>query len=172
MFDNHIHSNFSGDSEMWAEDAILKAIELNLNGIAFTDHLDIDYPNYEEVFMIDFNKYNLFMDSLKYKYNNKIKIIKGIEIGIQPHVKEETLEIVNKYSFDYVIASIHIVDKLDLHNGDYCRNKSKRESYLRYFEEVLYMVKTLDNIDTLGHIDLIRRYGDYENKILYYNYYI
>jgi histidinol-phosphatase (PHP family) len=154
---------------MPAEDAIKKAQSLGLDGISFTDHLDIEYPNYEEVFMIDFEKYNVFMDSLKYKYNNKIKIIKGIEIGIQPHVKDETLEIVNKFPFDYVIASIHIVDKLDLHNGDFCKNKTQRESYLRYFEEVLYMVKDLDNFDVLGHIDLIRRYGDYDNKVLIYN---
>jgi histidinol-phosphatase (PHP family) len=169
MFDNHVHSNFSGDSQMDAEAAIKRAIELGLKGISFTDHLDIDYPNYEDVFMIDFEKYNVFMDSLKYKYSNKIKIIKGIEIGIQPHVLDETYEIVNKYPFDFVIGSIHIVDKLDLHNNDFCNQKTKYESYLRYFQEVLYLVKEIDNFDVLGHIDLIRRYGNYENTNLVYD---
>jgi len=71
-----------------------------------------------------------------------------------------------KYDFDIVIGSIHVVDKTDLHNGDFCRNKSKNEAYLRYLEAVLECINLFDNFDILGHIDLIRRYGCYDDKTL------
>ncbi len=168
MFDCHIHSNFSGDSELNPLLACDKAIQLGLEGIAFCDHLDIDYPNYDDTFTIDFDKYSSYMDDLKIKYKDKLKVLKGIEVGIQPHVIDDSLKIVENYDFDYVIGSIHIVDYLDLHNGDYCRNKSKTESYSGYFNEILKLIKEYKNYDILGHIDMIRRYGDYNNKNVKY----
>lgn len=169
MFDCHVHSSFSGDSDMNCEDAINTAITMGLQGISFTDHLDFDYPNYDDVFLIDFDEYSACMDNIKKQYSNRINIFKGIEVGIQPHVIDSTIEVINSYDFDIVIASVHIVDKLDLHNGDFCKSKTKREAYTRYFEEVLQTVKSFDNFDIIGHIDLIRRYGCYDNKSLEYS---
>ncbi|HHV28896.1 histidinol-phosphatase HisJ family protein [Acetivibrio mesophilus] len=166
MYDCHVHSSFSGDSNMDAEIAINTAEKFGLEGISFTDHLDIDYPDYDDVFTIDFDKYSEVMDRLKRDYSAKIRVFKGIEVGIQPHVIEESNDIVKKYDFDIVIGSIHIVDKTDLHNGDFCRNKTKNEAYLRYLETVLECINLFDNFDILGHIDLIRRYGCYDDRTL------
>lgn len=169
MFDCHVHSSFSGDSDMNCEEALNTAINMGLEGIAFTDHLDFDYPNYDELFMIDFDKYSYAMDNLKKDFAGRIQVFKGIEVGIQPHVIDSTLEVINSYDFDTVIASVHIVDKLDLHNGDFCKSKTKTQAFTRYLEEVLQTLKSFDNFDFLGHIDLIRRYGCYDNKTLEYN---
>jgi len=37
---------------------------------------------------------------------------------------------------------------------------------LRYLEAVLECINLFDNFDILGHIDLIRRYGCYDDKTL------
>ena len=47
MFDCHVHSSFSGDSDLPAELAVRVAISLGLEGIAFTDHLDLNYPHFD-----------------------------------------------------------------------------------------------------------------------------
>lgn len=169
MFDCHVHSSFSGDSNMDCNDAINTAINLGLQGISFTDHLDYDYPDYDDVFLIDFDKYSAAIDKLKDDYNGRIKVLKGLEAGIQPHVIESTLNVINGYDFDIVIASVHVVDKLDLHNGDFCKSKTQREAYTRYLEEVLQTVTSFQNFDIIGHLDLIRRYGCYDNKSLSYS---
>ena len=41
-FDSHIHTEFSADSEMKAQDALHEAERQGL-GLVFTEHLDYDY---------------------------------------------------------------------------------------------------------------------------------
>ena len=43
LWDTHMHSQYSGDSDAPQEDMIRAAIRAKLPGICFTDHLDIDY---------------------------------------------------------------------------------------------------------------------------------
>lgn len=166
MYDCHVHSNFSGDSKMDAQEAVDTAIGLGLEGIAFTDHLDYDYPNYDDVFLIDFDKYSNFFDLLAKNNRNNINVLKGIEVGIQPHVIKESCDVIKKYNFDFVIASVHIVDKLDMHNGDFCTNKTKFEAYSRYFEALIENLDKFEDFDVVGHLDLVRRYGCYDDKTM------
>ena len=44
VIDYHMHTHFSGDSEANPREHVLKAIEMNLDEICFTDHRDFDYP--------------------------------------------------------------------------------------------------------------------------------
>ncbi|MCX7709661.1 MAG: histidinol-phosphatase HisJ family protein [Clostridia bacterium] len=168
MFDCHLHSNFSGDSQMSVDEACEKAISLGLKGIAFTDHLDYDYPDYEEVFMINFDQYSKFMDQTKLKYNHRLKVLKGIEVGIQPHVLADSEQVVTGYDFDFVIGSTHIIDKLDPYTGSYFAGKTKKQSDTRYLEEVLFAVENFKNYDVVGHIGYIRRYNQCDDKTLRY----
>jgi histidinol-phosphatase (PHP family) len=170
MFDSHVHSSFSGDSEMDAKIACLAAIENGLSGIAFTDHLDIDYPNFDIKFLIDFDKYSKVMDDLKSTFSSRLKVLKGIEVGIQPHVIGATDEVVNKYSFDFVIASIHIIGGIDPYYGEYFRcNPDKNTAFTRYLSEILHGLQNFDNFDVIGHIGYIRRYCNYDDNSLKYD---
>lgn len=172
MFDCHLHSYFSCDSEMQPEAACEKAISLELQGIAFTDHLDYDYPDLDLSFMIDFRLYSEYMDELKIKYKENLKILKGIEVGIQPHVIEDTNSLVNEFDFDFVISSTHIIDKLDPYTGAYYEGKDKKQSDTRYLQEILHSVTNFKNYDVIGHIGYIRRYGPYGDKNFKYSDYI
>ena len=44
-YDTHMHSSFSLDSDTPMESMILRAMELGLDGICFTEHMDTDYPS-------------------------------------------------------------------------------------------------------------------------------
>ena len=53
FFDSHIHTSFSADSEMRAEEALARAEEQGI-GLVFTEHLDYDYPSAgKEQFIFD-----------------------------------------------------------------------------------------------------------------------
>jgi histidinol-phosphatase (PHP family) len=158
----HMHSQYSIDGEMSIEEACEKAIELGLKEIAFTDHLDIDWPdpNYE-FGALDIEKYLIDIEKNRERYKDCLKIKTGIEVGLQPHVLEEVEDIIVTYPFDFVIASIHIIQRMDPYQGDYYKNRTKEECYRLYYEETLELVKEFSNFDVLGHIGYIRRYSPF-----------
>ncbi len=166
--DYHTHSNFSSDSDTPMEKNIEKAISLGLKEIAITDHIDFDYPDINYPFMFDYKEYAQKINSLRQKYENKIKIILGVEIGMQPHVYDEIKNLVNTNKYDFIIGSTHCVEKFDLCCDDFFKNKTKQEAYGKYFEEILFNVKNCPVFSVYGHLDFIDRYGTYEDKTMNY----
>lgn len=168
MFDNHIHSKFSTDSKMDAEEACQKAVEIGLTGLVFTDHVDYDFPDFDESFLINFDKYFEAFTALKDKWKEKLDILIGVEMGFQPQILERINKVLLDYPFDFVINSVHIIDRLDPYTGMFFRGRSQRQSYQRYLQELLVSVKAYDNYDIIGHIGYAARYGDFEDKPLRY----
>ena len=168
MFDCHVHSSFSSDSTLDAVAGCEAAIKAGLDGIAFTDHLDFDFPGYENDFMIDFEAHGNYMTGLKEKYNGKLKVLKGIEVGIQPGTLERTLAVVNSHEFDYILGSVHIIDGMDPYVGGYYTGKTKEQPYSRYLKEISAMLDGFTALDCLAHLDYIIRCSDYDDSTLRY----
>lgn len=171
MFDCHIHSKFSLDSSIEAVDACETALRLGLEGIAFTDHLDIDYSVIEGTLEIDYNQYFSQISAIKANYEGRLTVLKSIEVGIQPHVIEESLKIVQSCNFDYVLASVHIIDGIDPSECDYYdyyKDRLKQEAYERYLREIFYMITNYDNFDMVGHFEYIIRYAHYVDRSIRY----
>ncbi len=167
MFDNHVHSNFSTDSNLDANYACEIAINKGLEGIAFTDHVDIDYPRID--FSIDFAKYHEVISKLQIKYKGKLQILKGLEVGMQEHVMTETDKIIKENNFDFVIASIHLLERLDPYDKVYYENKTKSEAYTNYLQEILKGISYFNDFDIPGHLDFIIRFAPYEERSLFYS---
>ncbi|MEZ0537985.1 histidinol-phosphatase HisJ family protein [Caldicellulosiruptoraceae bacterium PP1] len=167
MFDYHVHSNFSSDSKMSMEEAIISAISKGIKEIAFTDHVDLLYPPVSyTIIEIDYDKYVDIFSQLKEKYKDDISIKLGVEVGIQPHSITKSKELIDKYPFDFIIASTHAVEFKDLCEGDFFVNKSKDEAYRIYFEDILNIVNNFNDFCVYGHLDIVKRYGNYEDKSL------
>ena len=88
LWDCHMHSSFSADSDTSMEDMIHEAIRQNLSGICFTEHLDPDYPPTpdNETFELDLDGYRETTFRLYEKNIRKLNIHFGIELGLQPHL--------------------------------------------------------------------------------------
>jgi len=168
MFDCHIHSNFSVDSTAPPEELCKAATERGLDGIIFTEHLDFDYTGYGDSLNTDFDAYMKYTSGICEEYKPVLKVLRGIEVGIQPHVIEKSLAVVKSYPFDYVLASVHIIDGVDPYAGAYYINKTKQEAYGLYLQKVLYMVKHFSDFDAAGHFDYIIRRATYDDRSLRY----
>lgn len=166
MYDCHMHTKFSTDSVMEVDAACETAIGLGLEGIAFTDHLDLDYPG--ETFNINFDEYFEIINEVKVRYRDNLKVLTAVEAGIQPQVIAESLEVVKNYPFDYVLASVHIIDRLDPYKKEYYTGKTKSEAYERYLEEILFMIRNFGSFDMVGHFEYIIRCADYPDRTLRY----
>lgn len=171
FYDYHVHTKFSPDCQSEMEDIILKALSKEVVEICFTDHLDIDYPSSQIQFDLDYKPYLSEFNRVKELYCDKMSLKLGLELGLQPHVLDECKDYVSSHSFDFIIGSVHGAHKKDLFTGDFMTGKDKYTSYKQYLEEILLCISNFHDFSVLGHLDLIRRYGFYEdNSIAYIEY--
>ena len=162
VIDYHMHTHFSGDSEANPREHVLKAIEMNLDEICFTDHRDFDYPI--DSFELDVENYYQEIQSLKEEFKDQIKIKWGIEMGLDLDHQEEIENLIQQYPFDFVIGSIHVIHHTEFYYGEFFKGKTKEQAHREFFEETLKCVQTFDCFNCLGHLDYIMRYGPYEDK--------
>lgn len=158
IFDTHMHCNNSCDSHMTFAEAIAEADRKKI-GITVTEHWDYDYPTNPEAFLFDLDKY---FQELQPLCNNQVLI--GLEIGMQKHIAAEDDKIAAAYAFDYVLASIHCVNRKDIYEKSFYLNKEKADVVREYLEDAIICVQEHDNYDAFAHIDYICRYWPYENK--------
>ena len=163
LWDVHMHSQFSGDSDAPQEDMILTAIDAGLGGICFTDHLDMDYPDEPSLFLLDLPNYTSSVLSLQEKYRDKFPILLGIELGLQPHLSKLHKDILSQYPFDFVIGSSHVVHGFDPYYPAFYEGRKEEDCYLEYFESILENIHAFGDFDVYGHIDYVVRYGPTKN---------
>jgi histidinol-phosphatase (PHP family) len=162
LIDHHMHTNYSPDADPLAtmESYIIQAKLQGVEGVMFTDHVDLESPIEIFIEIVDYVAYKKEVEDLKIKTN--FPIYMGVEIGYQPQLHEKYNQFLSAHDFDFVICSMHLADGLDFYYGDFFTGKTQNEAYLRYFEVVLECVKVFDDYDVFGHLDFIIRYGKFD----------
>ncbi|HAS72518.1 MAG TPA: hypothetical protein DCS67_00050 [Clostridiales bacterium UBA8960] len=165
--DFHTHSNFSPDSKASMETMVVEAINRKITDLAFTDHVDLDADLEVHGLDWDFDRsnYEKSINELNGTYGEKIRIYQGIEIGIQPHLAKANTAIIQESAFDFVIGSVHSVERRDLYHRKFFDSHSDKEAVRIYFEEMYESVKSFDALSVLGHLDLYKRYKPELGKI-------
>ncbi len=164
FFDYHMHCNFSPDSNASIESMIESSINLGLKEICFTDHVDYDV-NETSKFVVDYDSYIQTIESMKEKYKDKITIKKGIELGLQPQLIQRYSDDMKQHNFDFILCSQHAIDTYDFYYGKYFEGKTQYDAYETYYKTLYDIVKNFDSYSVLSHLDLIKRYGQYENLL-------
>lgn len=148
MFDQHVHSNFSFDSNEALENYINVS---NKNDIVTTEHLDFANPiiNYEDN-SIEYLKYIEEITSLNKKYSNKF--FSGIEIGYTSNSEKRIEDFLKDKNFNLKLLSIH-------QNGLYdymCVNKkliSLEALIQEYFEQMIQALESSIEFNVLAHFE-------------------
>lgn len=170
--DYHLHSYFSGDSDTPMEQMILKAIDLGLTQMCFTEHNDFDFPvtelDPEGKFECNIDSYLYELISLREKYKDKIKVLFGLELGMQPHLARCHAILTKSYDFDFIIASSHICNGKDPYYPSFYEGRSEEDAYREYFTSIIDNIRKFKNFDVYGHLDYVVRYGP--NKDAGYTY--
>lgn len=157
--DYHLHSEFSGDSTQNIEEIVKEGIRLGLEEIALTDHLEYDIEGMTDNWILDVDRYAKRVFELREKYKKDIDLKFGVEVGVQPHTKDYLESVIKKYPFDFVIASSHAIDRVDLAFGEIQAGRTKDEVHNLYFEYVLQNIEKYSEFNVYGHIDFVTRYG-------------
>ena len=148
IFDLHVHSNFSFDSNEDLENYINVC---NENDIITTEHLDLENPiiNYKDS-SIDYLKYVGQVEILNQKYPNKF--FSGIEIGYTSNSERRIEDFLKDKNFNLRLLSIH-------QNGTYdfmCINKKliRLENLVKeYFELMIQALESSIKFDILAHFE-------------------
>ena len=148
MFDQHVHSSFSFDSNEDLENYINVS---NNSDIITTEHLDFENPiiNYKDS-SIDYLKYVGQIKNLNKKYSNKF--FSGIEIGYTPNSEKRIENFLKDKNFNLKLLSIH-------QNGNYdymCVNKkliSLEVLIQEYFEQMIQALESSIEFNVLAHFE-------------------
>ena len=166
LWDVHMHSQFSGDSDAPLDTMVQSAISRGLAGICFTDHLDIDYPQEPGLFLLDLPNYTASVHAMQEQFRSKLPVRLGIELGLQPHLSALHEDILAQYPFDFVIGSSHVVHGFDPYYPDFYEGRDEKECYREYFESILENIHAFDGFDVYGHIDYVVRYVRHAMNIM------
>lgn len=148
MFDQHVHSSFSFDSNEDLENYINVC---NENDMITTEHLDFENPiiNYKDS-LFDYLKYVGQIKNLNKKYSNKFFL--GIEIGYTPNSEKRIEDFLKDKNFNLKLLSIH-------QNGNYdymCVNKkliSLEVLIQEYFEQMIQALESSIEFNVLAHFE-------------------
>ncbi|MGX7394072.1 histidinol-phosphatase HisJ family protein [Carnobacterium mobile] len=179
--DYHVHSDYSDDSWYLMEDVVKDAIQLGLEEICFTDHVDYGVkPDWrpEEEFQAGKNKevknvhYKLYfseLEKLSEKYEKNITIKKGLEFGMQVHTIPQFEKLYQSYDFDFILLSVHQIENKEFWTGEFQKGHTHQESYDEYYDEMYRLVTSYKDYSVLAHMDLMRRYLDKEVDLFEYS---
>lgn len=163
--DYHMHTTISPDGRHTIEEMCEAAVENGLKEIALTDHFEIYTPDFRGSAYSPLGQFTIsyleeyfrqFEQALE-KFEGKLSLRSAVELG-QPQINPAfSQEVLSRFSFDYVVGSMHKVDNIDFSERDYTigHNKLLCEKNLEW----LYEMADKGDFDCLGHADLIKRYA-------------
>jgi histidinol-phosphatase (PHP family) len=106
----HTHTNWS-DGKSSADETIQQAIKEQMTVLGFSDHVDLPFENNFAIARGQLPNYIEEIRSLARVYQDKVKILCGLEVDYIPGVIENFEAIKNENKLDYVIGSVHMVTR-------------------------------------------------------------
>ncbi len=161
MIDQHVHSQFSPDSNVSVEDYYIMMENYGNEYLNITDHLDLfiklkKNDNYD------------YKSQMEKQYNYITSLGKNIYPGIEVGYCNTTLDMTSKFleQFDYsiILLSIHDHDEKEIR---YCFATTYKQSVDEvvnlYFDQMYEAVCSGIDYDVLSHIGYVFRYT--KNKV-------
>ena len=162
--DLHTHTRYSEDvpfEEGASVDMLCaSAIKNGIGEIAITDHYEINHIVDKPYDAPDMDEILKEVTEAKEKYQDRLNVLFGIELGQGTHKLSESAELLKKYPFEFVIGSVHeIRNECDFYRIDYASHDETwlKDLFYRYADELAETALKCD-FDTLAHITYPLRY--------------
>jgi histidinol-phosphatase (PHP family) len=139
------------------EEYVLKAIELGIDVFGYSEHAPM--KNFEDGYRLVLEKQDFYQNTvleLKEKYKKQIDVVLGYEVD---YIEGDYLldGIVNA-PVDYLIGSVHYLDKWGFDNPEFIGEYEKRDIdtiWEEYFKAMQNMARS-GYFDIVGHFDLMK----------------
>ncbi|UCD28320.1 MAG: histidinol-phosphatase HisJ family protein [Planctomycetota bacterium] len=165
IYDQHVHTRFSVDSQADPGDIVRRAVDLGLAGVTFTDHWDTHPSEWPEC-IYDYRELAETISALRDQFDRQIFIGHGIEVCYQPQQMDQILKYLDGHSFDLVMLSAHWFAGRALHKREHWNGLDVESGTRKYLQTVREAARCVLQIKQqghnyfhiLGHIDLVKRY--------------
>ena len=175
LFDTHNHCQFSFDGKKTTvELSAAAALDRGIGGIVFTDHCDIYVPQEciehgcTQTQVFDIQAQQAEIDRIQAEYKDRLRILKGIEVGMYRSTRLQAQDLLKQHDFDQVIGSIHYLEESDPYYGGFFKDKDWKETYGKYLETIYEEAVALGDFDIIGHYDYVARYAPYQQDSIRY----
>ena len=181
LADYHVHTEFSDDSQELMEEQVKKAIDLGLDELCITDHVDYgvkkDWTEGDIVYRpgdgiglaieeqqplanVDYPAYFAKFRRLRDEFSREINLRCGLEFGVQTGTIHRYEELFARYEqeLDFVLLSIHQVENQEFWNQEFQQGRTQKEYNERYYQEMYDVIKAFKHYSVLAHVNLISRY--------------
>ncbi len=153
--DLHNHTTRCNHAEGTVDEYIQKAIALGIDIYGFSEHAPMDFDEGYRLSFEEMTDYENDILTAKEKYKDDIEILLGYEVDWLPgHMDERVLGA----NVDYLIGSVHFIDKWSFDNPEFIGGWKARdidEIWQAYFEATEAMANS-GYFDIVGHLDLIK----------------
>jgi histidinol-phosphatase (PHP family) len=151
--DCHVHTLFSPDSTQPMEPVCARAVELGLDAICFTEHLDFDV---QSLGYYRPEAYFAELERMREAYAGQLRILAGLELS-EPHRHQDELALAQKRPYDFILGSVHYWNGGLFPPNMLAQGMTAEYIYETYWEEILQMARC-GGFDAMAHLDFPKRY--------------
>ncbi len=181
-----VHGGHSGEFCHHATDSLEEIVQSYIENqfawVGITEHAppisdDLRYPDEKEAgltadFLYErFGRYAKECRRLQKKYARDITLYVGMEIETYSGYEEFVPRLLEQFTPDYIVGSVHFVDDIGFdYSKEYYEKAVKAAGgvdtlYCRYFD-LQYQMLSLFKPAVVGHFDLVRLFdGDYRTRL-------
>ena len=160
--DYHMHTPLCGHATGEPEEYVKQALKIGLSEIGFSDHAPLvshEDPRYT-MNPSQLPLYHAMVEKVQKKFSDfTIKL--GLEADFIPGFEKQTRELLAGYPYDFIIGSIHFIDRWAFDDPDEkikWRDKDINAVYRDYYK-LLRQSAQSGLFDILGHVDLVKKFG-------------
>jgi histidinol-phosphatase (PHP family) len=162
--DYHMHTPLCGHAVGEPEEYVEQAVRVGLSEIGFSDHAPL-VSHRDARYTMDPSQLPLYHGMIE-RVQKKFKdftIKLGLEADFIPGFEKETKQILDGYPYDFVIGSVHFIDRWAFDDPDPSqkvkwRDKDINTVYRDYYK-LLRRSAESGLFDILGHVDLVKKFG-------------
>ncbi|MDQ3539974.1 MAG: histidinol-phosphatase HisJ family protein, partial [Chloroflexota bacterium] len=152
-----VHTTQSADCATPIRVSCESAIQRGITEIAFTDHIEHELADMSYGFF-DYPTYMAAIEDARDRYGDQLVILSGAEVDFNTRIANDVEAFLGSHEFDFVIGSVHYGDLGEIIFPEYFVERSIEDVLLAYLEQIHAAVET-GWFDTIGHIDLPKRYA-------------
>lgn len=162
--DYHMHTPLCGHATGEPEEYVAQALRAGLSEIGFSDHAPL-VSHRDARYTMDRPQLPLYHRMIErvQKKRADFTVKLGLEADYIPGFEKETKKILDGYPYDFVIGSVHFIDRWAFDDPDPSQKVKWKDKDIdtvyRDYYDLLRRSASSGLFDIMGHVDLVKKFG-------------